>query len=365
MNTKFLKPKPLPNTSHKNKTNLQYYPLINWLHYHRRATIHPVLACILTMIWSVIGGFAYGFVSFIPFPNTELGHGWLFYTGPLLQFLAQLLLLWLWWRVWVWLRYKKQHTTLPAQKMNHQGVPRSLSDHASTNTYLDIPRIHFFQRIGISPLARRPHQRWRLFCLGAALGVVSVSIPLWLLLFVYGTDAITLSVNTLSASWWLLLVFSLALFLFQSGVEEVINRGFLLPEIASRWGITAGVLLNSGLFVLFHLSNPDLGWVPLLNIFFAGVLFSLLYLRFNSLWVSIGFHGLWNWTQASFYGFAVSGITMPVSILQAAVNPNQPDWLTGGSFGLEGSVLTCFVLLGVIAWLILSIRRRRQAIVSA
>ena len=80
--------------------HLTPYPIINWLRLHRRATINPLLACILTFIWSTLGGFAYMLTFLLPFPDSEIGRGWLFYTGPVFQFMMQLLLLWGWWCGW-------------------------------------------------------------------------------------------------------------------------------------------------------------------------------------------------------------------------------------------------------------------------
>ncbi|WP_230656063.1 CPBP family intramembrane glutamic endopeptidase [Psychrobacter sp. I-STPA10] len=365
-------------TTTKQSTNIninphQYtpYPLINWLRLYRRATIHPIVACILTFVWSIVGGFAYMLTFLLPLPDSDIGRGWLFYTGPILQFITQLLLLWLWWQGWIWLRSRKSQSLLgnpptkpsiDTAKMTHSA---NHSHSAGIPRYLTQPRIDFLQRIGLSPLRpmstkyrRKPYGRLPKFLLGAVLGFVSLSIPLIILLVIYGSEAVYFTSNlpVLTGSWWILLAFTLVMFIFQGGVEEVISRGFLLPEIASRWGVIAGVIGNALLFVLFHLANPDLNWIPLLNIFLAGVLFSLLYLRFNSLWVSIGFHGLWNWTQASLYGFAVSGIAMPVSVLNANVNPDLPAWLTGGHFGLEGSILSLLVLAALIVWLLWSIR---------
>lgn len=346
-----------PQNTHVSHQQYTPYPLINWLRLHRRATIHPILACILTMVWSTLGGMAYMLTFLLPFPESEIGLGWRFYIGPMMQFLVELLLLWVWWHGWVWIRSRKQPSLIANSAISSSSPKRP--------NYLTQPRISFLQRIGLSPLTpmasqyrRKPYGRLPKFLLGACLGFVSLSIPLIILLIIYGNDAVTLSSNvaSLTGSWWGLLAFTLVMFIFQSGVEEVVNRGFLLPEIASRWGVTAGVLGNSLLFVLFHLANPDLSWIPLLNIFLAGVLFSLLYLRFNSLWVSIGFHGLWNWTQASLYGFAVSGIAMPVSVMNANVNKDMPAWLTGGKFGLEGSGLSMLVISGLIIWLLVSIR---------
>ena len=70
---------------------------------------------------------------------------------------------------------------------------------------------------------------------------------------------------------------------------------------------------------------------------------ALLYFKYQSLYAPIGFHWLWNYFQGNILGFGVSGNDV-LSVLQLSVE--EPDWLSGGKFGLEGSIFTC-ILLGV------------------
>lgn len=125
-------------------------------------------------------------------------------------------------------------------------------------------------------------------------------------------------------------------------------RGWLLPELVSRVGLGMGIVLSTLVFTLFHGLNPNISWAAFLNIFIAGLAFALMYIRWGSLWVAIGFHGVWNWAQASLYGFSVSGIAIPASVLHTQ-SISEQVLLTGGEFGLEGSVLTTASLLVLVA----------------
>ncbi|MCI7497174.1 MAG: CPBP family intramembrane metalloprotease, partial [Prevotella sp.] len=63
-----------------------------------------------------------------------------------------------------------------------------------------------------------------------------------------------------------------------------------------------------------------------------------------SLWFPIGIHWAWNFTQGNVFGFAVSGRDIEESILTATLS--GPDIITGGSFGLEASIIS--LILGTI-----------------
>jgi hypothetical protein len=70
-------------------------------------------------------------------------------------------------------------------------------------------------------------------------------------------------------------------------------------------------------------------------------------------------HAAWNFTQGGVFGAAVSG-DKPEDQLPGLLQPRitGPDWLTGGAFGPEASVVTVVVCTAVgLALLALAIRR--------
>ena len=90
----------------------------------------------------------------------------------------------------------------------------------------------------------------------------------------------------------------------------------------------------------------------LINLFSAGALLLTVWLfcRFidrrnlSDLGFPIGVHFTWNFFQGPVYGFEVSGMSIKGIVRQQL---NGSDWLTGGAFGLEGSVITVVVILAV------------------
>ncbi len=134
----------------------------------------------------------------------------------------------------------------------------------------------------------------------------------------------------------------LVLFLFQSWSEEIMSRGFLLTTIAHYFGDRAGLIVSSLLFSLLHFFNPDFAWIGAANIILAGIALGLLYLKYRNLWVCTGFHWGWNFVQAGFFDFNVSGFDVYSFI---RFKPLAPAWLSGGTFGFEGSILAVIFLL--------------------
>lgn len=167
------------------------------------------------------------------------------------------------------------------------------------------------------------------------------------------------SLISLSAGWldiisvkanYDLLVLSFVFFLFISLSEEVMFRGVIqqiLMDIPMNKMVS--LCITAFLFMALHLGNPGISWLPLLNIFLAGVLLGVSMLYSCNLWFPISFHLFWNWLQGPILGYKVSGMTLFTPLIKT--KQLGSSWVTGGSFGFEGTLI-CTVLL-VIAIVIL------------
>ena len=143
--------------------------------------------------------------------------------------------------------------------------------------------------------------------------------------------------------------------------EEILCRGILFRLTEEGLG-TWIALLVSGLFFGFaHASNPGAtAWSSIAISIEAGLLFGLLFHVTRSLWWCIGLHAGWNFVQGAVFGIPVSGIKID-GLLDSQLQ--GPDWLDGGGFGAEGSVLT--VLTCTILSLLLLRRMLRARSVIA
>jgi len=129
--------------------------------------------------------------------------------------------------------------------------------------------------------------------------------------------------------------------------EELLFRGYAFQTLLRGIGPLLTIAISSVVFALAHLTNPNPSLLGITNIFLAGVLFGLLYLRSGSLWLPIGLHAGWNFALL-FFHVPVSGVAIPFSTPFLTALAGHP-LLTGGPFGLEGGVVVSILLLGMIA----------------
>jgi membrane protease YdiL (CAAX protease family) len=129
--------------------------------------------------------------------------------------------------------------------------------------------------------------------------------------------------------------------------EEFHYRSYGLYTLTQATGFWPAAALSSAIFGYSHLGSPGENWLGVLNAGAGGLLFCLLLRRSGNLWMPIGFHTSWDWTQSYFYGIPDSGYTLPGHLLSGTFF--GPAWLTGGTVGPEGSLL--LTLLLVLFWL--------------
>jgi hypothetical protein len=132
--------------------------------------------------------------------------------------------------------------------------------------------------------------------------------------------------------------------------EEFHYRGYGLYTLTQGMGFWPAALLSSAAFGYSHLGNSGETWLGVLNAGAGGLLFCLLLRRSGNLWMPMGFHASWDWTQTYFYGVPDSGHTLPGHLFNG--NFFGPRWLTGGTVGPEGSMLLTSLL--VVFWLCIS-----------
>ena len=139
-------------------------------------------------------------------------------------------------------------------------------------------------------------------------------------------------------------VFIVSIMLFMAAFdEELIFRGYILNNMmdstSNRWIALAG---SSLLFALLHSGNTNVWstWVPMTELFAAGFILGISYTFTKNLWFPTFFHFGWNFFQGLF-GFEISGFNVDSwKIISHENAGNVPDIVSGGAFGIEGSVIT-------------------------
>ena len=125
-------------------------------------------------------------------------------------------------------------------------------------------------------------------------------------------------------------------------VEETMMRGYVLGRLLrTRLNKFISLLISSLLFALLHLMNPNVAFLPMLNLVLGGLLLGASYLYTRNLWFPISLHFFWNWIQGPVLGYEVSGNRFCETLFSLRLPAN--NLINGGAFGFEGS-LVCTVL---------------------
>ena len=148
----------------------------------------------------------------------------------------------------------------------------------------------------------------------------------------------------------------LLLFLPAAVHEELLFRGYAFQKLR-RWNRVVALVFVALLFAALHMNNMAVSWIGLVNIFLGGILLGLAYERFERLWFPIGVHLAWNVMSGPILGHEVSGYDSMATVF--VERGGGPWWLTGGDFGIEGSVwMTVTEVTGIV--LLLHMIRKRS-----
>ncbi len=134
-------------------------------------------------------------------------------------------------------------------------------------------------------------------------------------------------------------------------IEEVLFRGILFRFLEQFGGSWFALALTSALFGLGHIFNPNASAFSSFAIAVeAGVLLGGAYMLTRSLWAPIGLHAAWNFTQGFIYDVPVSGLDQQ-GLVEARLS--GPELLSGGSFGLEASIIALVLATAAGVWLVM------------
>jgi membrane protease YdiL (CAAX protease family) len=137
---------------------------------------------------------------------------------------------------------------------------------------------------------------------------------------------------------WRFMLPAIAMALSSGIFEELLFRAVLFRSVETWLGSWAALVVSSLVFGLTHLMNPQGTLEGALFIAVeAGVLLAAAYMLTRRLWLSMGFHVAWNYTQSAIFSSIVSGNDAEPGLIRSTIK--GPDLLTGGNFGVESSVL--------------------------
>lgn len=202
--------------------------------------------------------------------------------------------------------------------------------------------------IGIGISRHTPRQ----IAVGVLIGAAGLTAAA-LALLVSGTLRYGAQAGT-AGEWIQTVAAQAAIFTVAALAEEALFRGYPFQVLVRVGGPVLAIVVSSVLFALAHGANPSIGIFALINIFLAGILLAIAYLKTLSLWFATAVHMGWNWTMATLFDLPVSGLQMfDTPVYQPAVG--GPGWWSGAMFGPEGGLVGT---LGFGVALILTLRWR-------
>lgn len=159
---------------------------------------------------------------------------------------------------------------------------------------------------------------------------------------------------------WSYLLPAIAMSISSGVFEELLFRGVLFFAVEKCFGTWVALAVSSLVFGLSHMANPQATLEGALFIAVeAGVLLGAAVVLTRKLWLGIGFHAAWNYTQQGVFSGIVSGNDAAPGWIRATIK--GPDYLTGGPFGVESSVLA--LLLCTTTGVVMLVMAHRRGLI--
>ncbi|ANB62249.1 CPBP family intramembrane glutamic endopeptidase [Anoxybacteroides amylolyticum] len=198
---------------------------------------------------------------------------------------------------------------------------------------------------------------------GAILGLLSLSV---IFLIYIGNNAEYQFNDNGVIHWFAISLIPAIIVHFCVGVsEELLFRGYILSKVEQITTFTVANAVQSILFSLTHWFNFGFNWKAFVGLVLFGWLMAYLRILSRSLWLPVGFHALWNISQGSIFGFAVSGAVEKNSLIRVHIGGSE--WWSGGAFGPEAGIVSMIwlFLLILIFGFVLWIQSNKASVVSS
>jgi CAAX protease family protein len=150
-------------------------------------------------------------------------------------------------------------------------------------------------------------------------------------------------------------------FLGVAFLEEYLFRGYALYTMADGIGFWPAAVIMGLFFGRAHMGNGGETYIGIAGTILFALFASAMLRRTGSLWLAVGVHAGWDWGQSFFFGVNDSGFQAPGHLLNPHVQ--GPAWLSGGTVGPEGSIVTLIVLALMTAGFLALYRERRRPVV--
>ena len=152
-------------------------------------------------------------------------------------------------------------------------------------------------------------------------------------------------------------------FVIQGATEEILCRGLVFHALKEKASLPAAIIVSTIVFIIPHWSSLfasgiSYGLVGVANLILISIIFSLLTVRFRSIWAACGLHSFWNAILYSVLGLNLSGNDETVAAI-FSIRSAGKNLFNGGEYGIEASIITTIVL-GLAAVLLYVTNKRKS-----
>ena len=163
----------------------------------------------------------------------------------------------------------------------------------------------------------------------------------------------------------LVIVLLIGGFVVQGATEEILCRGIVFHSLKEKTSFAVAMDVSALMFILPHLSalfasEVIYGVFGIINLLLISTIFSLLTIRFKSIWAACGLHSFWNAILYSVLGLNLSGNDETVTAIFNMQSVGENIW-NGGVYGIEASIITT-VVLAIATVLIWFANRKRVTV---
>jgi len=151
-------------------------------------------------------------------------------------------------------------------------------------------------------------------------------------------------------------------FLFVGLFEEYLFRGYALFTLADGVGFWPAAILLALIFGYMHMGNSGESRIGIVDVCLFAIFAAVTLRLTGNLWLAVGAHAGWDWGQSFVYGVSDSGNPAIGHLLNS--HAQGPAWLSGGSVGPEGSVLSSLMQMVMILAFIVIYRRWQPASIN-
>ena len=197
---------------------------------------------------------------------------------------------------------------------------------------------------------------WRpgLLLMAVAVGALAIALPTGVAIAAGALSFVSAATEHVVRT----VVLSVAILAPAALTEELLLRGYPFVVLRNRWGVPVTMAVTSMLFGILHAGNPGATPTAIANVMAAGVFLAGIRVVTGSLAAAWAAHFAWNWTLSGGFHAAVSGL--PFGTPRYRLVDTGSDWLSGGAWGPEGSVLVAVGMMGTFTGLVWATGRRRR-----